>query len=91
MDESRKDCRRCPLLEHRKSYPVPIDGLLAWQVFQRMTSPAVERFGLQTEVVRSLNLQLRDDQVDVLIADLDEILEGIHEAREALKPAPKGK
>lgn len=90
MDPTQKECRKCQLYNHRTENALPPGAELAWLIFQRLTSPAIERFGLQGEVWRSLNLGLKDRQVDELIADLDEILAGYEEAREQLKP-PKPK
>ncbi len=92
MDPTQRECRKCPLFNNRESNPLPPGTELPWLVFQRLSSPAIERFNLQGEVWRSLNLGLNDRQVDQLLADLDEILAGYEEAREDLKPPkPKGR
>lgn len=92
MDPTQEECRKCPLFNHREANVLPPGAELPWLVFQRLSSPAIERFNLQGEVWRSLNMGLTDRQVDQLLADLDEILAGYEDAREELKPPPpKGK
>jgi hypothetical protein len=88
MDPSQRECRRCGLFLHRQSSQIPEDGLFAWRIHEELSSPAVKRFQLQEPLLRSLDLDLDQDEFRELVYFMNAIEEGIIRYYEE-KPKPK--
>ncbi len=63
---------------------LPMGCALAWEVHQKLSSPAAQRLGLQRVVLESMDLTLTQADADRLISQLDAIEDGIEEARKHL-------
>lgn len=88
---SPADCRRCGLWLHVQTNEVPEDRGTAWQVFQRLNSPAVQRLGLQRVVLDTFDLTLTERAAADLFDALDAIESGLNEARTEIEERDKGK
>ena len=78
-------CRdRCQLFAQREGNRVPREGVFAYSLFRRLTSPAVERFALQADIFDALNVRLSSAGTLELVAHLDALMEGVEEARREL-------
>jgi hypothetical protein len=79
-------CRtRCQFYAQKTASSVPLAGALAWSVYVRLSSPAVERFHLEADVFECLGLRLTSEKTLELIGQLDAILAGVEEARRQIK------
>jgi len=78
-------CRsRCQLYRQRTTNAVPPEGLFGYSVFQRLSSPAVERFHLEADVFDALGIRLSPEGTLDLIGQLDALMEGVDEAKREL-------
>jgi len=91
MDPSQPECNKCGLYLHTQRNPIPPGGELGWSLYRRLTSPAVERFGFQAEIMESIGLRLTHRRTLEVVESLDEIMVGIDEAKRELAPAPTKK
>jgi len=89
MDTSQPECAKCPLLRAQLELKVPEGCELAWRVHAKLTSPAVQRFGLVEEAFDAMRLELTDEETADLLQQLDAIVEGIDKASAAAAAAAR--
>lgn len=80
------DCRICPLWEQWQRNPVPEGAGLAWELYQRLSAPAVEKFGLQDTVMELAGLDMDRHDGQQLIDQLNAIVDGLRAAGDELNP-----
>jgi len=59
---------------------------LAWELYRRLSAPAVEQFGLQDAVMELAGLEMDRRRAQRLIDQLNAIVEGLKAAGDELRP-----
>jgi hypothetical protein len=85
-----KECMDCGLYLQSISNPCPPESLLAWKLWNMLSNPAVQRFGLHSEIFELFDLKLTEREFVNLLDELNQVESAVRSVAEVVA-ARKGK